>query len=339
MSLITQSPRLVDDKPWAAHIYVTDNCNLDCHYCNEYDNSVPHPDTDDLKKWMRKIRDLGALRLGYLGGEPLLHPDFVELVRYGKELGFEKLSMSTNAFLLTEKILRDLEEAGLDSMQFSVDRMTPIDVTRKSLKTVRKKLAWFKDSKIKFNVNSVLCPDTLDEVDQVIDTCLEEGVAVHARVIHDDLIHDRKLRDEAAASSLLELVEYQEQLKAKGEKIHTSWNLIDYQKEVLKDQMRDWKCVAGYKYFFVSANGEFWPCSQVRTDKHIMDITHEDLKAWDHPKECQKQCGVWCIVDMSMAINDPVSYVARELRGMAQGGLHRLRRKGESRLRAALDIG
>jgi MoaA/NifB/PqqE/SkfB family radical SAM enzyme len=329
MSLLNEAQRLYDQKPWAAHIYVTDNCNLDCSYCNEFDNTVDHPATEDVKKWMRKLRELGVKRLGYLGGEPLLHPDFVELVRYGKELGFTKLSMSTNGFLLTKKLLRELEEAGLDQMQFSVDRMTPNGTTKKSLKTVRHKLEWFKDSTIGFNVNSVLCNDTADQVGELIDTCLEEDVGVHARVIHDDLINDRKLRLYPSIEPLKKLLDYQIDLKGQGEQIHTSWNLLDFQHDILRQKQPEWKCIAGYKYFFVSSEGKFWPCSQVRTDVDIMDVTWDYLKSWDEPKECQKDCGVWCIVDMSLAVNDPVSYVKREAKGRAQSKLVQLRRKGE----------
>src|SRR5215212_5074420 len=116
-----QLPRVFDTKPWAAHLYVTEQCNLDCHYCNEFNNSLPHPATDDLKRWMDKIRQLEVIRLGFQGGEPLKHPDIVELVRYAKALGFYKLSMSTNGFLLTRPLLTELESAGLDSMHISVD--------------------------------------------------------------------------------------------------------------------------------------------------------------------------------------------------------------------------
>ena len=41
--LLGTARRLLDRRPWAAHLYVTEQCNLDCHYCNEYDNSIPHP--------------------------------------------------------------------------------------------------------------------------------------------------------------------------------------------------------------------------------------------------------------------------------------------------------
>jgi MoaA/NifB/PqqE/SkfB family radical SAM enzyme len=325
VGLIEHLSRLVDERPWAAHLYVTDQCNLDCHYCNEYDNSVPHPDPADLKRWIRKIRELGVARLGFQGGEPLMHPDIVELVRYAKSLGFYRVSMSTNGLLLTRDLVSDFERAGLDSLQISVDRMTPTAATRKSFKSVQHKLAWFRDSKIRLNVSGVLFQETLGEVAQVIDTCLDRGVAVHARVIHDDLINRRKLRLHPTTEPLLRAVEHQARLKRAGARIHTSWNILAYQRAMLQGEAIDWTCTAGYKYFFVSARGKFWLCSQVRTERDIMDISESDLRAYNVKKDCQPGCGVYCTVDTSLAVSDPARYLKREALGMAEGGWNRLR--------------
>ena len=71
MFSLQQVARVFDTKPWVAHLYVTEQCNLDCHYCNEFNNSIPHPVLADLKKWMDHIRKLGVMRLGLQGGEPL----------------------------------------------------------------------------------------------------------------------------------------------------------------------------------------------------------------------------------------------------------------------------
>ena len=322
-----QALRVFDTRPWAAHLYVTEQCNLDCHYCNEYDNSIPNPNVADLKKWMDHIRALGVARIGFQGGEPLKHPEIAELVRYAKSVGFSPVSMSTNGFLLTRQLLAELEEAGLDKLQISVDRMTPIASTRKSMQSILHKLDWFKDSKIKLQVSGVLFNETLDEMGQVIDTCLDRGIPVHARVIHDDLVHDRALRDPKASEPLLRFIEKQEELKRGGEKIHTSWNLFDYEKKMLRQEPIEWTCVAGYKYFFVSSRGKFWLCSQVRTERNLLDITREDLLSYNKKKSCQAGCGVYCTAETSLVVNHPLRYAKREIAGM----LSQSPRKNEGR--------
>jgi MoaA/NifB/PqqE/SkfB family radical SAM enzyme len=330
---LRQVPRVFDTKPWAAHLYVTEQCNLDCHYCNEFNNSIPHPALADLKKWMDHIRKLGVMRLGLQGGEPLKHPDIVEVVRYAKSLGFRKVSMSTNGFLLNRQLLADLEGAGLDELQISVDRMTPIASTRKSMKSILHKLDWFKDSNVKLNVSGVLFKETLDQMGQVIDTCLDLGIPVHARVVHDDLVHDRALRDASASEPLLRFLEHQEKLKRSGEKIHSSWNLFAYQKKMLRQEPVEWTCIAGYKYFFVSSTGKFWLCSQVRTERHILEITREDLLGYNRKKDCQARCGVYCTAQASLAVSHPLQYAGREVAGMLASRVSRMRRGGHERIR------
>src|SRR6266403_330651 len=298
---LRQAPRVFDTKPWAAHLYVTEQCNLDCHYCNEFNNSIPHPTLADLKKWMDHIRKLGVMRLGLQGGEPLKHPDIVEVVRYAKSLGFRKVSISTNGFLLNRQLLADLEGAGLDGLQISVDRMTPIASTRKAMKSIVHNLDW--------------------------------DIPVHARVVNDDLVHDRALRDASATGPLLRFLEYQEKLKRSGQKIHSSWNLFAYQKKMLRQEPVEWTCIAGYKYFFVSSTGKFWLCSQVRTERHILEITREGLLSYNRKKSCQAGCGVYCTAEASLAVSHPLQYVRREAAGILASRMSRMRGGGPERIR------
>ena len=333
MGNFQQALRVFDHKPWVAHLYVTEQCNLDCHYCNEYDNGIPHPSAADLKKWMKHIRELGVARIGFQGGEPLKHPDIVELVRYAKSIGLSPVSMSTNGFLLTRQLLTELEKAGLDKLQISVDRMTPIASTRKSMKSILPKLDWFQDSKIKLQVSGVLFNETLDEIGQVIDTCLDRRIPVHARVIHDDLVHNRILRDPTAGEPLLRFIEKQEELKRNGDMIHTSWNLFTYEKKMLRQEPVEWTCIAGYKYFFVSSRGKFWPCSQLRTERHILEITREDLLSYNRKKSCQAKCGVYCTAEASLAVNHPLKYAGREVTGMLASRIARMQGGRAARMR------
>jgi hypothetical protein len=67
--------------------------------------------------------------------------------------------------------------------------------------------------------------------------------------------------------------------KRRGEKIHTSEAILNHQRSLLRGEHVEWTCMAGYKLFFVSAQGKFLICSMVHTDKQIMDVTLDDLYA------------------------------------------------------------
>ena len=315
--------RTFDQSPIACHLYVTDQCNLDCHYCTEYDNSVPHPSLSDLKKWIRKIKALGCIRVGLQGGEPLLHPDIVEIVRYCKTLGL-RTSMSTNGFRLTPELVRGLEDAGLDALQVSVDRMTAIPSTRKALKTVIPKLEYLKDSKIPYHLSGVLFKETLAESRQVLDYGFENGISTHARLVHagpDGGMHVGA-GEKAALTSFIDSMA---EAKRQGKQVRTTGPILDYQKALLNGGGVDWTCVAGYKYFFVSAKGEFWLCSMNRSPAlDIMSVTPDLLRGYFHKKACQEGCGVYCIVETSMFFNHPFRFVLREARDRLQQSASRL---------------
>ena len=209
--------REFDTKPIACHLYVTDQCNLDCFYCTEYDNSVPHPSLEDLKKWLRKIKELGCIRIGLQGGEPLLHPDIVRIVQYCKALDLST-SMATNGFMLTPTLIQDLENAGLDSIQISVDRMTPIPSTRKSLKTIIPKLEVLKKSKLPFSISGVLFKETLIEARQMLDYGLSHGIPTHFRLVHAEPNGHFGV-DPGEKDALKSLINFQMQEKKKGRKV------------------------------------------------------------------------------------------------------------------------
>jgi len=315
-NLLESGKRLVDRKPLQCSLYVTDQCNLDCAYCTEYDNSRPHPSIDDLKKWVRKIRELGTMRIALVGGEPLVHPDIVELVRYCRELGFAT-SLTTNGFLLTRKLVAQLEDAGLQVMQISVDRMTPSAVTKKSFKTILPKLDYFRDSKISLHITGVICADTLPEAQAVLETGLSRGIPTEVRLVHADPL--RRFRvDRGQREELEHFIDSMIERKRRGEKIHTSEAILNYQRSLLRGEHVEWTCAAGYKLFFVSAQGKFWICSMVHTNRHIMEVTLDDLYANYKKKSCQEGCGVYCAVSASLLVQRPVTVLGKEILARAK---------------------
>lgn len=74
-------------------------CNYDCSYCpaSIHDNSSPHTNIEILKATVDKLVALGKpIRLSFTGGEPCVHPKFLELVKYCKYVGVTWISVTTN---------------------------------------------------------------------------------------------------------------------------------------------------------------------------------------------------------------------------------------------------
>jgi MoaA/NifB/PqqE/SkfB family radical SAM enzyme len=210
--------------------------------------------------------------------------------------------------MLTPTLVQDLENAGLDSIQVSVDRMTPIPSTRKSLKTIIPKLEILKKSKLRFSISGVLFKETLIEAREMLDYGLSHGISTHFRLVHADPNGHFGV-DLGEKDALRSLINFQVQEKKKGRKVHTSWHLLKYQNALLNGENVDWTCIAGYKYFFVSSQGKFWLCSSNHHPNiDIMDVTPELLKSYFHKKECQEGCGVYCIISESLANNNPVKF-------------------------------
>ncbi len=92
---------------------ITRSCNLACTHC--YVGSGPHlpvQEQMEFTDWMRTLseaRQLGCRRVQFIGGEPTLHPDLIDLIEYAKSLGIRRLEMFTNAMDLSSELIRCLE--------------------------------------------------------------------------------------------------------------------------------------------------------------------------------------------------------------------------------------
>lgn len=303
--------RIFDDRPIHCNLFVTDRCNLDCAYCTEYDNSKPHPTLEELEKRIDKIAALGVIKISLVGGEPLLHPQIDAVIRHVKSKGITA-SISTNGLLLTPSILDRLVDAGLDIVQVSIDRETSSAVTRKSIDKIAPHLDALLKTPMKVHISGVLCDDTADESAAVLNFGLSRGIPTELRLLHGDA-EGYLLTPAAAKEKTLRLIEEQIRLKKEGKPIHATRRLLDYQRETLWGRRPGWTCLAGYKIFFVSAQGDFWLCSQVKTPRKIEEITPKILKSYNVKKECQSHCGITCVISNSLFLQNPVSFVAREI--------------------------
>ena len=116
--------------PPLTKVYVepTTTCNLHCRICvrNSWSESVGSMEMVTYRRLVDGLRGVPSLRtIAFWGfGEPLLHPNIVEMVALAKELG-AKTELITNGLLLDREMAEGLVMAGLDTLVVSVDGTSP----------------------------------------------------------------------------------------------------------------------------------------------------------------------------------------------------------------------
>jgi PqqA peptide cyclase len=109
-----------DGKPIWISLELTYQCPLKCVFCSnplDFDSyREGELSTDDWKRVMREAREMGAMQIGFTGGEPTLRKDLEELVAYADELGYYT-NLITSGIGLTTKRLQALKAVGLKHIQ------------------------------------------------------------------------------------------------------------------------------------------------------------------------------------------------------------------------------
>lgn len=111
-------------------ISITDRCNERCLYClpEGYQGWAQRPDhltTEEILRLVRVAAGLGFRKFRLTGGEPLVRADVPELVRGMAAIpGVEAIGLSTNGTRLAA-LARPLREAGVRSVNVSLDALNP----------------------------------------------------------------------------------------------------------------------------------------------------------------------------------------------------------------------
>ena len=150
-------------------ISVIDSCNLNCYYCNPCDNNehchaLNILSVKEVLCIVRAATRLGIKHFRLTGGEPLLHPQLDEMVLQIKKIpGVSSVSLTTNAVLLVQHA-KWLKEAGIDSINVSLDTIDASEyerITKKPLlEEVKHGINAAIECGIRVKINVVLTPQT-----------------------------------------------------------------------------------------------------------------------------------------------------------------------------------
>lgn len=113
--------------PWSlpdnaiSWLEVTKACNMYCEGCYRENDPSGHKPLDEIKhdlEVFKKFRKTDGISMA--GGDPLVHPDVIEIVRLIAQNGLKPI-INTNGLVLDKEFLKELKKAGAAGFTFHID--------------------------------------------------------------------------------------------------------------------------------------------------------------------------------------------------------------------------
>ena len=284
-------------RPVVAQIIPTRRCNLSCAYCNEFDRSSAPVPVTVLQERIDRLVDLGTGIITLSGGEPLLHPAVDEIVRHARRRG-AIATLITNGYLLTPVMIQRLNAAGLDSLQISIDNVSPDDVSKKSLDLLHRKLEMLAAHAVfDVTVNAVIGGGSAHPEDALIIGRRARALGFQSTV---GIIHD-------AGGQLVPLTDREQHTLRETTRLDRSVFSFDrynrFQETLAAGKPCAWHCRAGSRYLYVCEDGLVHYCSQQRGHPAIplAAYSRDDLaREYSTVKSCAPYCTIGCVHRVGM---------------------------------------
>ena len=107
---------------------MTRTCNLNCIHCYSQSKNLQYNNELTLEEGKAFIDDISAFGspvMLFSGGEPLMHPHFLDLCFYAKSKGMRAV-ISTNGTLITKELASELKKVGLSYVGISLDGLEAV---------------------------------------------------------------------------------------------------------------------------------------------------------------------------------------------------------------------
>jgi PqqA peptide cyclase len=282
--MIMETPR-----PFSLLCELTYRCPLQCPYCSNPLGFARHSDELKTDEWIRVLGEaasLGVAHAHFSGGEPLLRSDAPAIIRQARRLGLYT-NLSTGGTLLTGKLAEQLREAGLDSLQISIQDAIAgsSDTMAGGAPSFEKKINAARLGRslgFAMTLNVVLHRRNIERVQEII--ALAESLGAERLELANTQFNGWALKNRAALLPSREQVEEAARLaKAARERLKGRMEILyvvpDYFESFPKPCLHGW----GRVFMTVAPDGMVLPCQTAREIQGLKFDNARDLsleKIW-----------------------------------------------------------
>lgn len=293
--------------PIIAYLFTEWKCNLDCHYCWAFENSVKGMTEEVARRSIDWLHSTTCRVLALMGGEPLLRPDFAhKVVYYAAKKGFW-IYLPTNARLMRPEVTDRLADAGVAIVNFAVDAVDEKPGLPKALTPVRKYFDYLIRKQFKygyavfFNIN--ICRTNLEDVKQLTEIAHDNGIATDYHINEAPMIEQPHFKHYDANSTFItkedwpkvdELVDWIIEKNQSGYKMVNSVKRLNDMKDFLRGKLEPWNCRAGQNSIIIRTDGTLAPCFPMYSATHEWGTIENHKFEVEQLNEMKKTCQTHC---------------------------------------------
>lgn len=275
------------------------NCNFRCKICDYWrpeQRNRPQLSLQQVQTISDKLAQIGPQLISIGGGEPLMHPQIIEVVRALSRHHFPV--MICNGWFITPQNARALWEAGMYEISVSVDYADAArhDEQRGVEGAYDRAIAALRIANEnrrlphqRVHMISVIMDDNLDHVEPLIRLCKEMGITYLVTLYSDSRgTKERRPAPRDVSSHLLALKKkYPEFVAVRG-------YLAQFSRAIAENGIPD--CSCGKNLLNIDANGAVSPCIDT-LERSVGNILTDDMKTLvdrlEHRNRTNECKGCW----------------------------------------------
>ena len=256
---------------------VTFRCTHRCSYC-ALPPAGPELSFEEFRPLLDGFREMGLVRLGLTGGEPLLHPDIGRIIQRCADIGVVTV-LSTNGALVKTRI-DEIDRLDVASISLDGDAEVQDDLRgRGSFRAALEAIDLLRGRGVGVVLSAVLSAGNIRHLDEVLEIAEQKGVATvwqpYFPSIGEDTPQDPNRPDAArfheAVSRLISM-----KLRRPG-RIASSLPYLRF----IRDHYPRYdtsSCLAGELFFALSPDGQLHPCYPFVGRRDGIPVTPQTLR-------------------------------------------------------------
>ena len=305
-------------QPLISYLFSEWKCNLDCHYCWSYDNSVKGMTEQTARKSIDWLHDTGNRLLALMGGEPLLRPKFIhKIVYYAAKKDF-LVYLPTNGRLMKPDVIDRLGDAGLGTINLAVDCIEEKPGLAKALNPIRPYFEYLLKNMKKYSTsvffNVCITRTNMDDVRALTELAHDYDIGIDYHIVESPIIdapHFKHLNENSTFLTPEDypkvdaLIDWIVEKHKQGYKIVNQKTRLLQMKEFMRGNIAPWGCRAGRNTLIIRTDGTLAPCFPMYSATHDWGTVGAPKFDKNQLKEMKKECELHCF----STLNHIVSYV------------------------------